>query len=131
MLSEQDYDHAQTVWRDFQIENMGQYHDLYLKTDVILLADVFENFRKVCHHYYKLDPAHYYTSPGLAWSANSTGVELELLTDYDQHLFIEKGILGGIAMIAQKYAVICMGPQWKGIYQNQTFAGYLKMRLET
>ena len=105
-LSQQDYDHAKTVWRNFQIENMGQYHDLYLKTDVILLADVFENLSKVCHHYYELDPAHYYTSPGLAWSAmlKKTGVELELLTDYDQHLFIEKGIHGGIAMIAQKYA---------------------------
>ena len=105
-LSQQDYNHAQTVWSDFQIENLGQYHDLYLKTDVLLLADVFENFRKVCHHYYQLDPAHYYTSPGLAWSAmlKKTGVELELLTDLDQHLFIEKGIRGGIAMIVQKYA---------------------------
>ena len=105
-LSQQDYNHAQTVWSDFQIENLGQYHDLYLKTDVLLLTDVFENFRKVCHHYYQLDPAHYYTSPGLAWSAmlKKTGVVLELLTDLDQHLFIEKGIRGGIAMIAQKYA---------------------------
>ena len=64
-----DYEHAQKVWQHFDIKNMGEYHELYLKTDVILLADIFENFRDVCIKNYKLDPAWYYTSPGLSWDA--------------------------------------------------------------
>ena len=64
-ISEEDYKHAQKVWKSFNLENMGDYHDLYLKSDVLLLADVFENFRKTCIQYYKHDPCHYFTSPGL------------------------------------------------------------------
>ena len=72
---------------------MRDYHDLYLESDVLLLADVFENFRNVCLKNYKLDPAWYYTSPGIAWDAalKMTGTELELLTDPDMLLMIEKG----------------------------------------
>ena len=66
-VSDQDYEHACKVWRDFGISNLGEYHDLYLKTDVILLTNVFEAFRKVCLNNYGLDPAHFYTAPGLAW----------------------------------------------------------------
>ena len=62
-ISEDDYKHAQTVWKNFDLENMGEYHDLYLKSDVLLLADVFENFRKTCMQYYKLDPCQYFTCP--------------------------------------------------------------------
>jgi len=71
-------------------------------TDVLLLADVFENFRKVCLDKYGLDPAHYYSSPGFSWDAllKKTGVELELLADQDMHLFIERGIRGGISMVS-------------------------------
>ena len=85
---------------------MGDYCDLYCRTDVLLLADVFEAFRKTCMKQYSLDPAHCYTSPGLSWDAllKKTGVELELLTDYDQHLFIEKGMRGGIRMVSKRYA---------------------------
>ena len=92
-ISEEDYQHAQNVFTTFQCHNLGEYHDLYLKSDVLLLADVFENFREVCLNYYELDPAHYYTSPGLAWSAclKMTDVELELLTDPDMYLFVEEG----------------------------------------
>ena len=75
------------------MQTMGDYHDLYLKTDVLLLADVFENFRKKCLEYYGLDPAHYYTAPGLSWesSLKITKVNLELLDDIKMHLMVEKG----------------------------------------
>ena len=75
------------------MQTMGDYHDLYLKTDVLLLADVFENFRKKCLEYYALDLAHYYTAPGLSWDAalKMTKVNLELLDDIEMHLMVEKG----------------------------------------
>ena len=77
-----------------------------MKTDTLLLADVFENFRKVCQEKYRLDPAHYYSAPGLSWDAllKKTGVELELLTDMDMHLMIERGMRGGISMASKQYA---------------------------
>ena len=82
------------------------YHDLYLKSEVLLLAEVFENFRATCLRHYKLDPAHYYTSPGLAWDAclKETGQQLELLHDYDMLMMFERGIRGGMTHIAQRYA---------------------------
>ena len=77
---------------------MGEYHDLYLRTDVILLANVFESFRRVCLDNYELDPSHFYTAPGLAWKAclKKTGIKLELLKDPDMLLMFENGIRGGI-----------------------------------
>ena len=68
-ISEEDYQHAQRVWKEFRIHNLGDYHDLYLRTDVVLLANVFEAFRDTSLRHYKLDPVHLYTSPGLAWKA--------------------------------------------------------------
>ena len=87
------------------METLQDYHDLYLKTDVLLLADVFENFRDVCQENYGLDPAWYYTAPGIAWDAalKVTKVELELLADPDMLLMIEKGIRGGVSMISTRY----------------------------
>ena len=84
---------------------MGQYHDLYLESDILLLSDVFENFRITCLQYYKLDPCHYVTSPALQWDAmlKMTGIQLELMTDVDQFQFIEKGMRGGISYIAHRY----------------------------
>ncbi|EZA49493.1 hypothetical protein X777_12287 [Ooceraea biroi] len=84
-VADDDYAHATTVWNRFAIENLGQYCDLYLKTDVLLLADVFENFRDTCIRSYGLDPAHYFTLPGYTWDAMllHTGIEFELLTDVD------------------------------------------------
>ncbi|CAH3019785.1 unnamed protein product, partial [Porites evermanni] len=105
-ITEDDYQHASNVWDTFKCKSLRDYHDLYLKTDVLLLADVFENFRKTCLKHYKLDPAHYYTSPGLAWDAclKETGQELQLLNDYDMLMMIEKGIRGGITHISKRYA---------------------------
>ena len=104
-ISNKDYQHAKTVWETFMLKTMGEYHDLYLKSDILLLADVFENFRKTCLQYYKLDPCHYFTSPGLSWDAmlKMTYIKLELITDIDMFQFIEKGMRGGISYIANRY----------------------------
>ena len=105
-ISDEDYQHALNVWNTFNCQTLQDYHDLYLKTDVLLLADVFENFRKTSLKYYKLDPCHYYTVPGLAWDAclKVTKQELQLLKDYDMLMMFEKGIRGGITHISKRYA---------------------------
>ena len=96
-ISDEDYAHAQKVWKTFYMNTMNDYHDLYMKSDVLLLADVFENFRKICMKYYGLDPVYYYTIPSLAWDAmlKMTKVKLELLTNHEMHLMIENGKRGG------------------------------------
>ena len=105
-ISDDDYQHAINVWNTFECKSIRDYHNLYLKSDVLLLSDVFENFRKTCLKHYKLDPAHYYTSPGLAWDAclKETGQELQLLHDYDMLMMFERGIRGGITHISKRYA---------------------------
>ena len=105
-ISEKDHQHACKVWNEFGLKNMGDYHNLYLKTDVILLANIFESFRKVCLDNYGLDPVHFYTVPGLAWKAclKKTGVNLELLKDPDMLLMFEYGIRGGITQSVHKWA---------------------------
>ena len=105
-ISEEDYQRAQRVWKEFGIRDLGDYHDLYLRTDVVLLANVFEGFRDTCLKHYKLDPAHFYTSPGQAWHTclKCTGIKLELLTDPDMLLMFEWGIRGGITQVVRKYA---------------------------
>ena len=104
-ISEEDYLHAQNVWGTFNMKTMRDYHDLYLKSDVLLLSDVFENFRDVCLDNYRLDPIFYYTAPGLAWDAclKITKIELELLHDYEMLMMVEKGIRGGVSMISTRY----------------------------
>ena len=106
-ISQEDYDHVQNVWSHFKCETMRDYHDLYLKSDVFLLADVFENFRDLCLENYKLDPAYYYTAPGLFYDAclKKTKINLELLTDPTMHLMVERGIRGGISMITHRHSI--------------------------
>ena len=106
-ISELDYEHAKKVWSVFKIRDLGEYHDLYLKTDVLLLADVFESFRKTCLEYYKLDPCNYFSAPGLSWDAllRMTKINLDLISDVNAQLFIEKGMRGGISYIAHRHAV--------------------------
>ena len=91
-----DYRHAKNVFNKFNNNNLGDYHDLYVQSDTLLLADFFTNFRKVCFDIYELDPAHFLSAPGLAWQAclRKSNVELELISDVDMLLVIEKGIRG-------------------------------------
>ena len=91
-VSDGDYEHACRVWQEFGIQNMAEYHNLYLGTDVVLLANVLESFRRVCLENYGLDPSHFYTAPGLAWEAclKKTGIRLELLLDPDMLLMFER-----------------------------------------
>ena len=95
-ISETDYAHANNVFKKFNINNLGEYHDLYVRNDTLVLADIFENLRQSCLKNYELDPAHFVSLPGLAWQAclKKTNVELELLTDYDMLLMVEEGYKG-------------------------------------
>ena len=101
-----DYRHGNNVFKKFKLKNLGEYHDLYVQSDTLLLADVFENFRNMCIKVYQLDPAHFLSLPGLAWQAclKKTNVKLELLTDYDMLLMVEEGIRGGICHSIHRYA---------------------------
>lgn len=101
-----EYNHAIDVWNEFDCKTLGEYSDTYLKSDVLLLADVFEAFRNTCQKTYKLDPAHYFTAPGLSWDAmlKMTKVKLELLTDIDMVHFIQKGIRGGLAQCSKRHS---------------------------
>ena len=105
-ISNDEYEYAQKVWRELNCKNIGDYHDIYLLTDVLLLADIFESFRDTCLKIYNLDPAQFYTAPGLAFQAalKHSGEELELLTDVDMSEMFEFGIRGGITQSVERYA---------------------------
>ena len=104
-ISEVDFAHASSVFKKFNINNLGEYYDLYVRSDTLLLVDIFENFRQSCLENYELDPARFVSLPGLAWQAclKKTNVELESLTDYDMLLMVEEGIRGGICHAIQRY----------------------------
>ena len=105
-VSIEHYLTCKKIWNKFKMKNIGDYHDHYLKKDVLLLADVFEKFIKTCLKYYELDPCHYFSSPGLSWDAmlKMTDVKLEKISGIDNYLFIEKGSRGGISYITKRYA---------------------------
>ena len=105
-ITDIDYRHANTVFKKFKLKNLADYHDLYVQSDTLLLADVFENFRNKCIEIYELDPAHFLSALGLAWQAclKKTEAKLELLTDVDMLLMVEKGIRGGICLAIHRYA---------------------------
>ena len=98
-ITDVDYRHAKRVFKNLHNnKNLVDYHDLYVQSDTLLLADVFKNFRNKCIEIYELDLAHFLSAPGLAWQAclKKTEVKLELLTENDMLLMVEKGIRGGI-----------------------------------
>ena len=105
-ISDIDYRHANNVFKRFKLESLGDYHDLYVQSNTLLLADVFNNFRDMCIKEYELDPAHFLSLPGFAWKAclKKNNIELELLTDYDMLLMVEEGIRGGICHSIHRYA---------------------------
>ena len=92
-VNEKEYKKVVNGWKVFKIKSLGEYHDLYLKTDVLLSVDVFEKFVETCLNYYRLDPCHYFSSPGLSWDVmlEMTKIKLELISNVNMHLFIEKG----------------------------------------
>ena len=105
-ITKEEYEHAQRVWKTFGMKTMRDYHNLYNRSDVLLLCDVFENFRNVCKENYDLDSCWYYTAPGLAWDAclKLTEIKLELLSDPNMLHMFEKGIRGGISMIPTRHS---------------------------
>ena len=105
-ISHADYMHAQRVWTEFQMKTFGEYHDLYLRSDVILLADVFESFRKMCMEEHAIDPAHCLSAPNLSWHCmlKYTGVNLELITDPEMYEMVQSGLRGGMCFVSKRYA---------------------------
>ena len=105
-ISEKDYFKADNIWNVFKMNTIVDYHDLYLKIDVLLLSDVSEKFINTFLDYYGLDPCHYFSSPGSSWDAmlKMTKIELDLISDIDMHLFIKKGMRGSISYIAKRHS---------------------------
>ena len=105
-ISDEQYLHLKNVWNTFNFNTFRDFHNHYLKKDVLLLADVFEKFISTSLKYYNLDPCHYFSAPGLSWDAmlKMTKVELEKTSNVDIHLFIEKGIREGISYVNKRYS---------------------------
>lgn len=105
-ITESEWNHVLDVWNEFQIETMGQYHDLYVESDVLLLCDVIGKYRKLIIREFNLDPLHFYTLPGLSLQAclKKTQVKLDLINDIEQFLMVEKAIRGGISVISKRLA---------------------------
>ena len=99
---------CEKIWDEFDIKDMGDYHDHYLKKDILLLEDVLKKIVDTCLKFYGLDSCHYFSSPGLSWDAmlKMTGVKLEKKSDIAKYLFIKKGLTGGISYIAKRKQII-------------------------
>ena len=102
----QNYNRAREIWGHYNIKTMRDYHDHYLLSDVLLLADVFENFRNSIYEQHRLDPLHFITLPSLAWASalKYTNARLDLITDPDMYLMVENSMRGGIATISHRHA---------------------------
>ena len=124
-ITDEDYEHAQKVSEVFRIKNLGEYHDLHVKSDTLLLADLFENFGDKCIEIYGLHPAHFLFAPGLAWQARfkKTKVKLELLTDIDMLLMVEKGIRGGNCQAIHRHATA--NNKYMNNYNEDNISSYL------
>ena len=105
-ITDANYTHAKRFRKEFEIKKLGEYHNLYVQSDTLLLADVLENFRNMCLKIYELDPVKFLSNSGLAWEAalKNTKVKLDLLTDINMLLMVEKGIRGGICHSIYRYA---------------------------
>ena len=104
-ITDKDYTNIQKIFEEFNLKNLGDYHDLYVQSDALLLADKFEIFRNKCIEIYEFDPAHFLSAPGLACKAclKKTRIRLELLTNIDMLLMVEKGTRGGICQVIHRY----------------------------
>lgn len=127
-VNEDDYKHAQEVYKLFKCKNFGDYHNLYLVSDVLLLADVFENFRNVCMRFYDLDPPHYFSLPGLAWDAalKMSKICLQLLDDYEMFMFVERAKRGGISVIVHRFAVANNKYVKVNVYDKESDSTFIK-----
>lgn len=104
-ISSNDYERIEMMWSHFNCRNLGEFQDICLTIDVLLLSVVFENFREMSIHEFELDPPHFFSSPGLTWTATLkyTGIEMDLLDDIDMVLLLEDGIRGGISSAMKRY----------------------------
>ena len=126
-ITHEDYTFVKNLWKTFKLRNLGELHDLYMETDTLLLADVFENYREVIMKNYDLDPIHFYTAPSLSWSAGLkfTNVKLEIPSDIDMHIFFDRGLRGGISMVSHPYAK-ANNKHMKEYYDVKTKQSYIK-----
>ena len=125
-ITDEEYERAQHIWKHFNIKNLGEYHDLYLKTDVLLLTDVFENFRTQCLKDYELDPAHYYTLPNFSWDAMllKTGISLDLIYDEEVYKMVERGLRGGMCQVSHRKAE-ANNKYMEGLYDESKPSSYI------
>jgi len=125
--SQKDYEHAQNVYNTFKCKNFLDYHMLYLKSDVLILSDIFENFRKIMYKHYKLDASNYITAPGLAWDAmlKMTKIEIDLISDYDMLLFFERSKRGGLCFLGNQRHCIANNKYIKEMYDPTKPSTYI------
>ncbi|GET66364.1 uncharacterized protein LOC110249295 [Rhizophagus irregularis DAOM 181602=DAOM 197198] len=132
IISDKEYEYAQYVWEKAGYKTMQDYHDIYLKTDVFLLADIFQNFREMALKKYGLDPLWYYSIPDFAWDALffMTGQILDLITDQNMYMMVEQGLRGGISMEENELSNIQKQIESNEIPDNSSEGYILKVKLE-